>query len=99
LAIIAVIVVLLAALAATAVPQRFSAWLRIFVGIALASGIAGFGFVAFGPKDYLTRWPSLVNVAHPYLLALFSAVAMLLSMGAWLGLVARRILERGIQND
>lgn len=81
-----VTLLLLLATAASLVPQRFGSWLLLVGGLGLASGLAGFGFLLHGPKDYLTRWPFLAGPFHPYLVILYSAVALLLGMSAWLGL-------------
>ena len=89
-----VIVLLVAAVAASFVPERFSAWLRIVGALALAFGLAGFAFLFLGPKDYLTRWPSLASWCHPYQLVLYSAAAVLLGSSTWLGLIARDMMGR-----
>lgn len=89
----AVLLVLLVALAVSLIPLRFGRWLVFFAGLALAFGMAGFAFLALGPKDFLTRWPSLVGMLHPYRLGLVSTVAILLSVSTSLGLVARRIFH------
>ena len=61
LVIIAIIVGLVAVLGVLLVPERFSEWLYFLAVLTLALGIAGFALLAFGPKDYLMRWPSLTS--------------------------------------
>jgi len=98
--VLGVLLLLVLAMGAACVPWRFRTWLILVGGLGVALGILGFWFLFAGPKDYLTRWPFLVDGFHPYRVSLYSAVALLLGMSAWLGLAIRSAfrsprLERG----
>ena len=56
---------------------------------------AGFTFLAYGPKDYLVRYPSLIDLIHPYQIAVYSFVELVVGGGALLGILARAVLRRG----
>jgi hypothetical protein len=99
LVVITGIVVLLATLAVALAPERYRSTLQFLGVIALMVGFGGFGFLAFGPKDYLVRWPALSNLLHPYRLSLFSLIAVLFSVSTWIGLLAGRVVQGGTKKS
>ena len=90
---VAVIVLVVVVAAAARLPERFAGWLRLLGTLGLALALAGFTVLFYGPRDYLTRWPALVDLFHPYLVVLYSAIALLLGAGLWLGLLVRAIFR------
>ncbi|HKQ59362.1 MAG TPA: hypothetical protein VJY35_15975 [Candidatus Eisenbacteria bacterium] len=91
---IAAVVLVVATIAAALVPRRFTAWVMAVGVTGLALCFAGFGFLVWGPRDYLTRWPFLQEVLHPYQIVLYATVAMIVGASAWLGLAARMVLQK-----
>jgi len=87
------IALLLLGAAAALVPLRFRWLLRLAGSLGLALGLAGWAFLFLGPKDYLVRWPFLAAGFHPILVGLYSAVALLLGTGVWLGLALRALIR------
>lgn len=90
---VAVIMLVVVVAAAALAPERFAGWLRLLGTLGLALALAGFTFLFYGPRDYLTRWPALVGLFHPYQVILYSAGALLVGAGVWLGLLARGIFR------
>jgi len=89
---IAGVFVVLVAVATAVVAGRY-AHLISRVGL-LSGGIgaAGLAFLAYGPKDYMIRYPWSRDVFHPYQIALYSFVALAFCGGVLLGLLTRRVV-------
>ena len=89
---IAGVFVVLVAVATAVVAGRY-AHLISRVGL-LGGGIgaAGLAFLAYGPKDYMIRYPWSRDVFHPYQIALYSFAALAFCGGVLLGLLTRRVV-------
>lgn len=90
---VVIVAMVLTTLTAALVPGRFRRWLLWIGGLGLAVGLAGAAFLAWGPRDYLTRWPFLAGVLHPYQIVLYAALGAFLGASAWLGLAARHLIR------
>ena len=96
---IATLVLLVAAVIAALAPGRFATVLRRVAIVGLVAGLAGIAFLFYGPKDYLTRWPWLGGLFHPYQVILYAASALILGASAGLGLAVRGLIRRSTRSE
>lgn len=92
--IVAAVVTLMVALAAALVPARHR---NLLIGLAVgafAVALSGVAFLLFGPKDLLSRYPTLTYVLHPYVIGLEIGLSVVIGTGVLLGLVARAVYHR-----
>jgi hypothetical protein len=84
---------LIVAVGAGALPQRLRTW-ALWMGLAslMVTGTA-FCFLLYAPRDYMVRYPALQTVLHPYLIALYASLALILGGGILTGIAGRKALS------
>lgn len=82
---------------------RFAVALRWTLAAALLVFAVGVYLLFWAPSDYLVRFPTFSTVLHPYLVAFYVALSLVLGTGISLGLLGATLQagrrEKGAPSD